>query len=280
MKKLLLSLSVIAATAFTGTAQVGNYAIGDVVNDFTVMDVHGVQHRLSDIAAEGKWIVIDFFFTTCPPCQATVPYFSELHEKYGCNEGDLFCISIDTGDNDAEVLSFENTYATQGGFSPAPAASGTEGGGNAVISDFGISAYPTYCLIDSDMRIQNLDIYPIPNVGAFESAFASAGFSPQEMACGGSLSVENAELSLNEATLFPNPSTTATTLSVSLENNMDVDVIVYNMLGEQVSSASFEGAEGANEFEIATEELAAGQYIVSVSLGDQAARQLNLSVVK
>ena len=65
MKKLLLSLGLIAATTFTGSAQVGNYAIGDVVNDFSVTDVHGVTHRLSEITAEGKWVVIDFFFTTC-----------------------------------------------------------------------------------------------------------------------------------------------------------------------------------------------------------------------
>jgi len=279
MKKLLLSLSVVAATAFAGNAQVGNYAVGDVVDDFTVTDVHGESHTLSQIAADGKWIVIDFFFTACPPCQQTVRYFSELHEKYGCNEGDLFCISIDNGDSGADVLSFENTYATIGGYSPSPAVSGTEGGGNAVVSNFGISAFPTYCLIDANMRIQSLDIYPIPNVGAFESAFSAAGFSPQEMSCGG-LSVENAELSLEEATLFPNPSTAATTLSVSLENATDVKVAVYNMLGAEVTAMSFEGAEGTNEFEIVTDDMAAGQYIVSVSLGDQAARQLNLSVVK
>lgn len=280
MKKLLLSLCIIGATAFAGNAQVGNYSVGQTVNDFTVTDVHGNSHNLSQIAASGKWIVIDFFFTTCPPCIATVPDFSELHEKYGCNEGDIYCISIDTGDDNADVLNFENTHAASGGHSPAPAVSGTEGGGNAVVSDFGVSAFPTYCVVNSNMELAIADIYPIADVSTFETALTGAGYTPQEMACGGSLSVENAELSLNEATLFPNPSTTATTLSVSLESATDVNMVVYNMLGEQVASSTFEGAEGSNEFEIATEELAAGQYIVSVSLGDQAARQLNLSVVK
>ncbi len=279
MKKLLLSLGVIAATTFAGQAQVNTYSVGQTVNDFTLTDVHGVTHNLSQITASGKWVVIDFFFTSCPPCQATVPYFSELHEKYGCNEGDLFCISIDTGDSDSDVLGFESTYATQGGFSPAPAVSGIEGGGNAIISEYGITAFPTYCLIDSDMKLAVVDIYPIPNVGAFETAFAGAGFSPQEMSCG-SLSLEDVELALNEAVLFPNPSTTATTLSVLLESAMDVEVVVIDMLGSQVSATSFEGTAGANKFDIGTDDLAAGQYIVSVSLGDNATRQLNLSGVK
>lgn len=279
MKKLLLSLGVIAATAFVGNAQVNNYSVGQTVSDFTVTDVHGQTHNLSQIAGSGKWILIDFFFTTCPPCQQTVPYFSELHEKYGCNEGDLYCISVDSGDSDADVLGFENSYSTQGGFSPAPAVSGTEGGGNAVIADFGPAAYPTYCLIDPNMIMQNGDIWPISDVSSFETAFSNAGFSPQVMSCG-SLAVEEAELALNEAVLFPNPSTTSTTLSVSLESAVNIEVVVFDMLGSQVSVASYEANAGTNQFNIATDALAAGQYLVSVSIGDQAKRQLNLSVVK
>jgi len=278
MKKLLLSLGVIAAT-FAGNAQVQNYSVGQTVADFTVTDVHGNTHTLSDITNSGKWVVIDFFFANCPPCQGTVPFFSELHEKYGCNEGDIFCISISSQDNDAATLAFENTYSTQGGFTPAPAVSTLEGSGSAVVSAFNPSAYPTYCLIGADMKLKIADIWPVNSVASLESAITGAGHSIQEMSCG-SLSVEQAELALNDAILFPNPSTSATTLSVSLESAMNVEVVVVDILGSQVATSSFEGVEGANKFDIATDDLAAGQYIVSVSLGDNATRQLNLSVVK
>lgn len=279
MKKLLLSLGVIAATTFAGNAQVTNYSVGQTVADFTVTDVHGATHTLSDITNSGKWVVIDFFFANCGPCQGTVPFFSELHEKYGCNEGDIFCISISSQDDDAATLAFENTYATQGGFAPAPAVSTVEGGGAAVVSAFGPSAYPTYCLVGADMKLKSADIWPVGSVADLENAITGAGLTPTEMSCG-SLAVEEAELALNEAVLFPNPSTTATTLSVSLESAMDVNIVVLDMLGSQVSASSFDGAAGTNKFDIATDELAAGQYIVSVSLGENATRQLNLSVVK
>ena len=35
--------------------------------DFTVTDVHGNTHTLFDYLADGKHVVIDFFFTTCGP---------------------------------------------------------------------------------------------------------------------------------------------------------------------------------------------------------------------
>lgn len=277
MKKLLLSVAV-AIAAFSTNAQITNYTVGQTVADFTVTDVHGNTHTLSSITASGKWVVIDFFFTTCPPCQATVPIFSELHEKYGCNAGDLFCISMDTGDSDAEVLAFENTYSTVGGFSPAPAVSGNDGGGNAVNSTFGPSAYPTYCIIDPSMVIKNLDVWPLTDVATFETALAAAGATITPMSCASS--VEEMEVALNDAKLYPNPAVNNLTLFVGLEAAMDVDVVVFNMLGAEVSRYAFAGAEGNNKFDLNAAELTDGQYLVSVTLGNEVTRRLPLSVAK
>lgn len=278
MKKLLLSVAVLLGATFISNAQIQNYSVGQTVNDFTVTDIHGNTHTLSTITGSGQWVLLDFFFVTCPPCQATVPIFSELHQKYGCNSGDLFCLSIDTGDSDAEVQDFENTYSTSSGHAPAPAASGNEGGGNAVITDMSPAAYPTYCLIGPDMKIYNLDIWPINSIADFEAAFAQASFSPTVMSC--PLSIDEVEIALNEAKLFPNPAVNSASLSVELAITMDVDVKVYNMLGAEVATFEFTGAEGANTFDLNVGELASGQYVVSVSLGEAATRQLNLSVIQ
>jgi thiol-disulfide isomerase/thioredoxin len=279
MKKLVFTLVLLAATVVAGNAQVQGYSVGQTVSDFTVTDVHGNTHTLSDITNSGKLVVIDFFFANCGPCQGTVPFFSELHEKYGCNEGDIFCISISSQDDDAAVLQFENTYATQGGFAPAPAVSTTQGGGAAVVSAFNPSAYPTYCIVGADMKLKNGDVWPVSSVADLEAGITGAGVTPTVMSCG-ALSTENITMALNEVGLFPNPATNATSLSVTLENTKDVKVVVTDMLGAKVAAMSFEGVEGANDFEIATDELSAGQYLVSVSLGDLPARQLNFSVVK
>lgn len=278
MKRLLLSFAVLTAAATTSFGQIQNYSVGATVSDFTVTDVHGNTHQLSAITGSGKWVVIDFFFTTCPPCQSTVPYFSELHEKYGCNEGDLFCISMDTGDSDADVLAFESTYSTVGGFSPAPAVSGIDGGGNAVNTNFGPAAYPTYCLIDPTMKIRNLDIWPISSVASFESAFTSAGFSPTVMSCG--LSLEENQAALNNAILFPNPATNQTTVQVNLEASASVTIDVYNLLGQKVYSIDVDAVAGQNDINLQLEGLNNGHYIVSVMVGENAMTRMNLEILK
>lgn len=276
MKRTLLSLVAIA-TSFTMNAQIQGYSVGATVADFTVTDVHGNTHTLSDWTNAGKWVVIDFFFTTCPPCQATVPYFSELHEKYGCNTADLACISIDTGDDNAAVLAFESTYSSQGGFEPAPAVSGTEGGGQAVINAFQPAAYPTYCLIGPDMKLKNGDIWPISSTASFEAAFSSAGFNPTPTACSG-LTLEEI-IAINEFAVYPNPAANNTTVAFSLETNEEVAVVVYNLLGAEVSKQIFDGTYGSNELTLNTSELNNGQYIVKVLAGNKTA-QTTLNILK
>ena len=104
-------LFICLALGVNAFSQVQNYNIGDVVDDFTVTDTDGNEHNLYSITAEGKYVFLDFFFDTCVPCQTTTPIFNELHDKYGCNEGEVYCISINNGtDGDAEVIAFEEPY--------------------------------------------------------------------------------------------------------------------------------------------------------------------------
>ena len=279
MRTKLLSIALVLSATFGSNAQVGNYNVGDVVSDFTVTDVHGVTHVLSDYTNAGKWVFLDFFFVTCGPCQATVPFFSEFHEKYGCNAGDIVMISIDSGDDDAAVLSFETTYSMSTGFNPAPAASGTEGGGNAVVADFGIVAYPTYCIIGADMKLKNGDVWPVSSMADFETALTAVGLTPTEMAC--AANVEENLASLNNVSLYPNPATTSANISVNLEETSEVTVNVYNMVGAVVLSETFNGSNGANMFKLNTNSLDNGQYIVNISLGENVATtQVSLNVLK
>ena len=164
MKKLctilLISLSLVNLNAQTSLT---------TAVDFTVTDVHGETHNLFSLLNEGKYVIVDFFFTTCGPCIASVPTLNQSFTDYGCNTGEVFYISIDDGDTDAEVLQYENDY---GGL--LPSVSGIEGGGNAVNSAYGISAYPTVILIAPDHTILEQDIYPVSNI---TTALPNAGLN-------------------------------------------------------------------------------------------------------
>ncbi|MGY8989349.1 MAG: TlpA family protein disulfide reductase [Flavobacteriales bacterium] len=164
MKKLctilLISLSLVNLNAQTSLT---------TAVDFTVTDVHGETHNLFSLLNEGKYVIVDFFFTTCGPCISSVPTLNQSFTDYGCNTGEVFYISIDDGDTDAEVLQYENDY---GGL--LPSVSGIEGGGNVVNSAYGISAYPTVILIAPDQTILEQDIYPVSNI---TTALPNAGLN-------------------------------------------------------------------------------------------------------
>jgi thiol-disulfide isomerase/thioredoxin len=261
MKKMLFSLMILGASAFGLNAQIQGYSVGQTVTDFTVTDTDGNTHTLSDYTNAGKWVVLDFFFVDCPPCQGTAPIFNELHEKYGCNSADLICISINTGqDTDADVVGFEAQYG--GSFSHAPATSG-DGGAGAVNTDFNPTAYPTFCLIDNNMQIQNLDIWPIQSVADFESAFSAAGFSPAETACVAS----TPELTLTEAQVFPNPSNGNVSIRFNNTISSDVTIQVVNLVGQVVYTADETTVAGSNAFDLNLTDLTEGQYIVKIGNG-------------
>ena len=154
MKKILLTL-VLALGLLSANAQTNL----TTAVDFTVTDVHGEIHNLFSILDGGQHVILDFFFTTCGPCIASVPTLNQSFTDYGCNLGEVFYISIDAGDTDAEVLQYEYDY---GGL--LPAVSGIDGGGDAVNTAYGIGAYPTVVLIAPDYTIIEQDIYPVINI--------------------------------------------------------------------------------------------------------------------
>ena len=137
--------------------------------DFTVTDVHGNTHNLFSILDSEKHVIIDFFFTTCPPCVASVPILNQAYTDYGCNMGEIIFLSMDAGDTDAQVLQYENSY---GGL--LPSISGVNGGGDAVNSAYGISTYPTVVLIAPDRTVLEQDIYTVTLIS---SALLSNGLN-------------------------------------------------------------------------------------------------------
>ena len=63
MKKI-TALFLILLFSIVTLAQTNNYNVGDVVDDFTVTDVYGIEHNLYEYADAGKHIYLDFFYDT------------------------------------------------------------------------------------------------------------------------------------------------------------------------------------------------------------------------
>ena len=144
--------------------------------DFTATDVHGTEIHLFDILDSGQYVLIDFFFVNCGPCQQATPKVVESYYTMGCNMHDVFYIEISDRDSDAACLNWVNTYGVE-----YPTISGAAGGSTICgTSMYHIPAYPTVILIAPDRSIVINDLWPISNAQTIVTALTNQGLQPHD----------------------------------------------------------------------------------------------------
>jgi thiol-disulfide isomerase/thioredoxin len=73
---------------------------------FTLTDSHGKTHRLSDYS--GKWVLVNYWATWCPPCLEEIPDLVALHEN---KKNNLVVIGIAMDYQDPrQVLAFAEQH--------------------------------------------------------------------------------------------------------------------------------------------------------------------------
>lgn len=142
--------------------------------DFTATDCHGTQVHLFDILDGGQYVLIDFFFTTCGPCQQATPKVVESYYTMGCNMHDVFYMEISPSDADPACQTWANNYGVE-----YPTI-GTSSGGNTICSQYQIGAYPTLILIAPDHSILIQDLWPINNAQSVVNALTGQGLQPHD----------------------------------------------------------------------------------------------------
>jgi len=89
------------------------FASAQPAPDFTVTDSHGqVHHLYADYLNQGKTVVLEVFFTTCPPCNSIAPYVQPLYQEWGGGNNDVefFELSDKTFDTDILVNAYQAQY--------------------------------------------------------------------------------------------------------------------------------------------------------------------------
>ena len=142
--------------------------------DFTATDVHGTEVHLFDILDGGQYVLIDFFFTTCGPCQQATPKVVESYYAMGCNMHDVFYMEIATGDSEAACLNWVNTYGVE-----YPTISGAAGG-TGICNQYQIPAYPTLIVIAPDHSIVIQDLWPINNAQTIITTLEGLGLQQHD----------------------------------------------------------------------------------------------------
>ena len=141
--------------------------------DFTATDCHGTEVHLFDILDGGQYVLIDFFFTTCGPCQQATPKIVESYYAFGCNLHDVYYMEVSVSDGDAACQNWATNYGVE-----YPTIS-TNGGGNGICSQYGIEQYPTVILINPNHQIVIQDLWPINTAQTVITALENQGVTQQ-----------------------------------------------------------------------------------------------------
>ncbi len=155
-------------------------ASGQLAPDFTITDSQGQSHTLyADYLNQGKSVMIEIFFTTCPPCNAIAPYMEPLYEEWGSGNNDVEF--FDLSDKSFDLNTLVNNYKTNHGHT-YPAA-GSEGGSLAAVSPYKAGMFgpftgtPTFIVIAPDGTVQ-YDIFgnnSAATIEALDAAIALTG---------------------------------------------------------------------------------------------------------
>jgi len=79
------------------------YAVTGVAEpvDYSLPDLNGKTHSLADY--QGKWVIVNYWATWCPPCQEEIPDLVEFHDRH--KDDDVVVIGINIEDIGEEQLS-------------------------------------------------------------------------------------------------------------------------------------------------------------------------------
>jgi thiol-disulfide isomerase/thioredoxin len=260
MKQIYLGLAAIALS-LNSFGQLNNYSAGDVVPDFTITDLNGTEHSLYEYTAAGKYVLIDFYTYWCGPCMATAPTVVEFYHAYGCNEGDVIVLGVEGDGTNAQAHEFEVSAGVDDD-NPYPCASGTEGGGGAVHTTYGVAAFPTIVAVSPANVLLDNDIWPVPSMQTLVDAFPTSSIA--EMSC--MVSVAESNVADQVVRMFPNPANDLVSFAVNAANQSEtLSFQVYDAVGKLVHSAQNinMSAEG-NIYRMNLSVLEAGAYSVRI----------------
>ncbi|HEX2615908.1 MAG TPA: hypothetical protein VHL57_00120, partial [Flavobacteriales bacterium] len=212
-------------------------------------------HDLEAYGAAGKYVVLDFFFYDCGPCQQHAPYYSELFQTYGCNSGDLICIEVNFGDPDADATAFSEDFAP--GFAHPPVIGSATG--DLLVTEYGIPAFPTFCLIGPGREMIVNDIWPLADMSTFVNAFPD-GADITEQPC-----LVGIDERASAAALAVRPTLTDGPVTVNYRgpSAQRVEVTVFDLLGHPVPGTTTVVQRGVDRT-LDLRALANGQYILHV----------------
>jgi len=129
------------ATEYTGEAASETEARGSEAPDFTVYDLEGNAHKLSDF--RGKPVLLNFWASWCGPCQMEMPDFQKYYESHGDK---VNFVIVNLTDGQQETVESASAFIAEKGYT-FPVYYDTD---IDAAAKYGVSAVPVSYFIDAE----------------------------------------------------------------------------------------------------------------------------------
>ncbi len=224
IRALLLTISFFSFVAEIFTQEMPN---------FSVIDAHGNEHKLyEDYLDQGKTVLIDVFFTTCPLCNNIAPLLEELYQEWGAGDHDVefLALSNKSWDDNDRVLNFDAKHGLT-----YPSA-GAEGGSVEAVqtingAGFGtIFGTPFFIVVAPDRSVQ-WDVRGANDqatIVALGEAFEETGAQKP------TVSSLLQPLNKTHIRIAPNPASSFFTINLHSNKPSHHKIIAYNMIGKKI----------------------------------------------
>ncbi len=128
--------------------------IGNQIDNFALYDRQGRVYEFKKHRT-GKLVLLDFWFTNCPPCRAAMPHLNDLQAKYGKHGLEIIGVAYEPGATIAEKQQNLTEGSRKYGLYPRyPIVFGGGGKGECPLAKkLDVNRFPTLVLLDETGKI-------------------------------------------------------------------------------------------------------------------------------